>query len=322
MNVSVVICAHDERRWSTLCEAMRSLSHQSVPPERIILVTDHNRALFDRARAEFAKALVVESDENPGLGGARTAGAKRAETSIVAFLDDDAVASPSWLEVLGRGYDRPEVAGVGGPVVPHWLDGRPSWFPEEFDWVVGCSYRGMPEHDATVRNLIGCNMSFRRELLEELGYFRVGCYGDETELCIRLHQRWPELELRYVPAAAVRHTVDGSKTTMSRFVSRCFFEGGSKAVITELLGTADGLSSERAYTRTVLPAAVVRGLGATARGDLSGFARAAAVSLGLAITAAGYVNGKIFIEGTARERGWQGPALRERRRTFVRNGRP
>ena len=29
--------------------------------------------------------------------------------------------------------------------MPLWLGERPSWFPDEFLWVVGCSYRGLPE---------------------------------------------------------------------------------------------------------------------------------------------------------------------------------
>jgi O-antigen biosynthesis protein len=321
MSVAVIICAYDERRWPDLIAALGSLAIQTAAPTQVMVVIDHNPRLLERAQAELSGATVVANDENAGLGGARTAGAKRATTPIVAFLDDDAVASPTWLERLLERYRRPEVAGVGGPVVPSWVEGRPPWFPEEFDWVVGCSYRGMPEDERPVRNLIGCNMSFRRELLEELGYFRVGCYGDETEFCIRLRQRWPHLRLVYVPEAPVLHTIDRSKTTLRRFVSRCFFEGGSKAVITELLGAQDGLASERVYTRRVLPSGIAHGVADLARGDRSGLARACAISAGLATTAAGYTHGKLFLERTARERGWQGPALR-RGPQLGRNGRP
>jgi len=36
----------------------------------------------------------------------------------------------------------------------------PIWFPEELDWIVGCSYEGLPKRRTYVRNPIGCNMSF------------------------------------------------------------------------------------------------------------------------------------------------------------------
>jgi cellulose synthase/poly-beta-1,6-N-acetylglucosamine synthase-like glycosyltransferase len=111
-------------------------------------------------------------------------------------MDEDATAAPDWLERLTHGYDSDEVLGVGGTIDPLWLTGRPAWFPAEFDWVVGCTYRGLPETANRVRNLIGCNMSFRREVFQQVGGFRsgigriglrpVGC--EETELCIRLNQ--------------------------------------------------------------------------------------------------------------------------------------
>src|SRR5439155_54307 len=79
---------------------------------------------------------------------------------------------------------------------------RPTWHPPEFGWVVGCSYRGLPVEPAPVRNLIGCNMSMRRELFDAVGGFThgigrigtipLGC--EETEWCIRVRQRFPELE--------------------------------------------------------------------------------------------------------------------------------
>lgn len=59
-------------------------------------------------------------------------------------------------------YDAPRVMGVGGSIVPRWESARPGWMPRKLDWVVGGTYRGMPATTAPVRNLIGCNMSFRR----------------------------------------------------------------------------------------------------------------------------------------------------------------
>jgi GT2 family glycosyltransferase len=305
--VSVVICAHDIARWHEVQAAVRSLERQAFSPREVVVVIDHNDELLQRARSGLGGADVIENTATPGLGGARNSGVAASSGSIVAFLDDDAVASPQWLASLVERYREPEVAGVGGSIEPTWEQERPAWFPREFDWVVGCTYLGMPEAAQEVRNLHGCNMSFRRQLLDELGGFRLGYGCDETELCIRLRQRWPLKKLLYLPEAKVFHHVPHSRTRFRRFVSRCYFEGGSKAVVTRLVGQDHGLASERRYTRTVLPAGVQRGFGDLLhRGDTSGAARAAAIVAGFASTTAGYTAASFSIEKAARRRGWTG----------------
>ncbi|MDQ4023904.1 MAG: glycosyltransferase [Actinomycetota bacterium] len=307
VDVSVVICAHDNSRWRPLQAAVRSLEDQHHPPAEIVLVIDHNPLLFERARKHFTQATVVENSGPPGLGGARNSGIDVASGSVVAFLDDDAIASGDWLGLLVERYSEPDVAGVGGSVEPVWSEGRPRWFPSEFDWVVGCTYRGMPTVAQEVRNLMGCNMSLRRELLNRLGRFRLGYGCDETELCIRLRQRWPETKLLYVPEARVFHQVSPTRARLPYLVSRCYFEGGSKAVVSSLVGTEHGLSSEVRYTREVLPSGVRRGVGEfVRRRDLNGLARAAAIVAGLTSTTAGYLTGRMSTARAARRRGWCG----------------
>jgi GT2 family glycosyltransferase len=304
---TVVICAHDSRRWSDLQAAVRAVRRQTLAPKQIIVVVDGNDELFRRASAELEGVEVVENHNHPGLGGARNAGIATAVAPLVAFVDDDAVVSERWLEHLSTPYLNPDVAGVGGSIEPRWESGRPRWFPEEFDWVVGCTYRGMPEQTDEVRNLIGCNMSYRRDLLVSLGGFRLGYGCDETELCIRLRQRWPEQQLVYVPEASVSHYVPDSRATFSRFLSRCFFEGGSKAVVAHLVGREKGLASERAHAFRTLPGAVVAGLRDIVRHrDRSGIGRSLAIMLGFLAAAAGYAKGRLTLAASAEQRGWTG----------------
>jgi glycosyltransferase involved in cell wall biosynthesis len=310
VDVSVVICAHDSARWSQVQAALLSLERQRHRPAETVLVIDHNRPLFELARRQLRGTLVVENSEQRGLGGARNSGIAASACSVVAFLDDDAVASPDWLRLLMEQYSDPEVAGVGGSVVPVWEPARPPWFPFEFDWVVGCTYRGMPEMTQEVRNLFGCNMSFRRDVLDVLGRFRLGYGCDETELCIRLRQRWPWRKLVYVPAGVVFHRVPADRVRLRYFLSRCYFEGGSKAVVSSLVGVGAGLSSERHYTRTTLPAGMRHGVGdCVRRGDAAGLARAATIIAGLTITTVGYAAGRLSTSRAARQRGWCGDAL-------------
>ncbi|HLL78181.1 MAG TPA: glycosyltransferase family 2 protein, partial [Ktedonobacteraceae bacterium] len=255
MKISVVICTYTEKRWDTLVAGITSVQQQSMPPHEVIVVVDNNSALAERLRAQFANITIVENVGMRGISTARNVGVALASGDIVAFMDDDAIAEWDWLTQVARHYDDPRVIGVGGNVLPAWTGERPRWFPEEFDWVVGCSYRGLPWQASPVRNFIGCNMSFRREVFpvvkgfqEELGRVKahpVGC--EETDLCIRVGRRWPDKILLYEPQAVVRQVVPASRENWRYFLSRCFFEGRSKAHLAKLVGSRAGLSAERAY---------------------------------------------------------------------------
>jgi GT2 family glycosyltransferase len=297
--ISVVVCAYTEDRWDDLSRALASVAAQTRPPLETILVADHNEALRARVAAAFPEVRTIANTGRQGLSDARNAGVAAATGAVVAFLDDDAVADPRWLEVMGDAYRDPAVIGVGGAAHPAWDTARPAWFPEEFDWVVGCSYRGLPVEPAPIRNPLGCNMSFRREAFEVGGFDasvgRVGTWpagGEETEFCIRLRQRLPDRVLLYHPGALVRHRVRAERTTWRYFRERCFVEGLSKARITVLVGAGGGLASERRHTAVTLPRAVVRHLAATPRVGLAGPLQAGVVVVGLAVTIAGFARGR------------------------------
>jgi glycosyltransferase involved in cell wall biosynthesis len=242
----------------------------------------------------------VANRERGGLSGARNTGAALATGDVVAFLDDDAAAERDWLERLVAPYSEARVIGVGGAVEPAWSVPRPRSFPDEFLWVVGCSYRGLPAHRSRVRNLIGANMSYRRQALERLGGFHadlgrvgttpLGC--EETELCVRAARRWPDAAFVYEPLAIVRHRVPRSRTRWGYFRARCYGEGLSKAEVVRRGGADLGLASERTYTFRTLPAGVVREVTAVlAARDPAGALRATGIALGLLYTGAGYVAG-------------------------------
>ncbi len=306
LSFSVVICAYTEDRWNDLVTAVGSVRAQHLRPHEIIVVVDHNSALLARVERDLPGIFAVPNHEPRGLGGARNSGLATATGDIVAFLDDDAIAIPAWLEQLAFAYTA-DVVGVGGAIEPHWQSGRPRWFPEEFDWVVGCTYRGMSSTTQPVRNLIGCNMSFRRHIFDAVGTFRLGYGCDETEFCIRLGQHWPDKRLLYNPKAKVRHQIPVSRTRWHYFRSRCYFEGRSKAVVAWISGTKDGLASERAHTLRTLPKGVICGIAdGVIHRDPTGFARAGVIVAGFAITTAGYLSGIRATEDAARERGWTG----------------
>ncbi len=301
LTISVLVCAYTENRWDGMVLSIQSLREQRLKPAQIILVVDHNKQLYQRARIEFPDVLVIENNNEQGLSGARNSGIPLATGEIIAFIDEDAVAAADWLSTLIPAYKNPDVMGAGGFIRPAWVEKKPEWFPEEFNWVVGCTYKGVPEKTGPVRNMIGCNMSFRRDAFEKVGGFRanmgrigtipLGC--EETEFCIRLKQHWPSGSFIYEPQAKVDHRVPAMRARFSYFVARCYAEGLSKALVSQFVGTGDGLSSERTYTFRTLPQGVLHGLGDFFRGDWSGLGRAAAIVIGLIITTIGYLVGLV-----------------------------
>lgn len=295
--VDVVICAYTEDRWSGLINAVASVNKQSSPAQRTILVIDHNDELLDRCRLQFRAdgVEVMANNYERGLSGARNTGVDAATAEAIAFLDDDAVADDDWLLHFRASLRQPSVVGVGGRIEPVWVDGEPPWFPEEFGWVVGCTYRGMPTEPAPVRNPIGASMAFTAEALRAGGGFDsglgrigakpVGC--EETELSIHVRRHFGIDAIVYNPASLVHHHVSADRGTIRYFLSRGWNEGRSKAVVSSRTGADEALESERRYVTTTLPQGVLRGL----RRPISGWSQSVMIVAGLAATGLGYVTG-------------------------------
>lgn len=299
-DVSVVICAYTEKRWSDLLSAIESVRRQLTRPKEIIVVIDYNARLAERLRQLDNDVVVLENSQHRGLSGARNTGVEAATGDVVAFLDDDAVAEPDWLGELRAHFDDPDVLGVGGMVQPLWSGQQPRWLPREFYWVVGCAYHGLPEVAGPIRNPIGASMMIRRDVVRRVGGFRtgigragadfMGC--EETELCIQARRVWPGGRFMFEPRARVHHRVPADRAQWAYFRARCYAEGRSKALVSRLVGAEAALGAERRYTFKILPWATVRGLFDVARHrDLAGLARSGAIVSGLAITTAGYLVG-------------------------------
>jgi glycosyltransferase involved in cell wall biosynthesis len=297
LDVAVVICAYTQERWDQTVAAVQSVVSQQPGPSQVLLVVDHNAALAARARRELPDVTVLESEGLPGLSGARNTGLSASGFSITAFLDDDAAARPGWLAYLIEPYRDSDVVATGGSINPVWLADRPRWLPPEFYWVVGCSYRGLPDSTDTVRNPIGANMSLRTApALGAGGFYRAvgrtnsrlgGC--EETELAIRLSARQPGSVVVYIPEAAVDHNIGYERVKFSYFLRRCWHEGWSKATVVKLVGLRAGLEAERRHVASVLPAGMCRDLRDFASGDFSALLRSCATALGLMAASSGFL---------------------------------
>jgi len=308
-DLSVVVCTYSGKRRPLLERGLEALKDQQPPPAAVIVVVDHNPRLLAALRADHPQLTVVPNDRTRGLSGGRNCGLALTATPIVAYLDDDAVPQLDWVARLTQAYRADNgqiVLGVGGAIIPYWVRGRPSWFPAEFDWVVGCTYRGARTSPGPVRNMLGANMSFRTEELRQIGGFRegigrigtvpLGC--EETEACIRMARQFPGGQIRFEPTARVHHRVPAERATWRYLLRRCWAEGLSKAQVATLTGRSSALADEREYATRTLPRAIASALGESVHGMRAGpLSQAAAVMAGFTVTTTGFIAGRLGLRG-------------------------
>jgi glycosyltransferase involved in cell wall biosynthesis len=172
--VSIVIPTHAEDRWASLVRTVACARSQLYTPAEVVVVVDHNPALYRRARRDLAGVTVLENLYAQGVSGNRNTGAFHTHTALIAFMDDDVISEPDWLGALVAPFADPKVVGTGGGISPAWEGPAPRWMPEEFLWAVGGSYHGMPTETAPIRNVWSASMVVRRETFMAVGGFRTG----------------------------------------------------------------------------------------------------------------------------------------------------
>ncbi len=302
-SVSVVVCSHLVARWPQLMRALDSLREQKLIPERVVLVVDGDDELLARLHERAGDELILTTGGRTGLSNARNIGIAAVDSEFVAFLDDDAVADPSWLSSLAQvAAADTDILGVGGWVTPDWGGEKPGWFPDELLWTVGCSHHGLPTQQTTVRNVFGGCALFRRSVFATTGGFDTrlgrqvkgasGC--EETELCIRASSLIPSGRFVHEPAAIIHHHVHTQRQHPSYIVRRCWAEGASKATLRRLCAgyrkkAHDSLGPERDFVLKVLPRGVASGIGAFLRGHPAGLAQAGMIIAGTTTTILGFL---------------------------------
>jgi len=261
LKVTVIICAYTMERFGDTVEAIDSVIAQNLKPHELIVAVDHDKELFQRLKSELPNDMKIVLNEGiRGLSETRNVGIRAASGNLVAFIDDDAISEESWLENLTKPFYDPMVVAVGGRSVPLWLNGkRPYWFPEELDWIIGCTYKGLPLDGNMIRNVPGCNMAFRKTAFDKAGFFRseIGGLkrtprgGEEADFCLRIKQKIPKALIIYEENATIHHKVPSWRLNFKYLFQRSYNEGFYKRMVEKLSPTLlqRSLSTEDSYIR-------------------------------------------------------------------------
>jgi len=278
ITTGVVICTHLDERLEQLAQAVESVENQTRKPDEVIVVVDGTADLLAKVEARLPGRRVLGMGHNQGLSHARNQAVAALSAELIFFLDDDAVAGPDWIEQLVDAVG-PDVLGASGRSDPIWIGPRPAWLPDEFLWIVGCSYKGQPVTRHPVRNVYGGCCALRRILFTELGGYdeslgkgtQAAGGGEEAQLCLRAHTQWPEAQFVHDPTAFIQHRVPGDRLTWTYALRRSYGEGVVKARMAKRQHGA--LAPERSFA-TALPRALGNALAAGARGDAAALRRA------------------------------------------------
>jgi glycosyltransferase involved in cell wall biosynthesis len=246
--VSVVVSSYTSERFDDLVDLLDSLVKQTYSDFETIVVVEKSQELYGNLREHiketgYSNIRLLFNSGPEGLSSARNIGVKQARGEIIAFIDDDALASSDWLGEMVKVYsDNDNTIGVTGPINPLWEDESMDWCPKEYYWLFACTYKvGSKPHP--VRNGYGANMSFRKNVLDKYGAFQtsLGSQGDykpttaeETEMSCKLASLTGN-NIIYHPDVVVNHKVRRYRLNLKYIWERSQREGFSKNLIKKAL---------------------------------------------------------------------------------------
>ena len=245
-HITVAIPTHN--RASTLADTLGSIIALEVPPE-----TRLDCLVVDNASTD-ATAGVVESvagnapfsvrrvfEPRMGSSYARNRAIDEVQGDFIFFIDDDAIAEPSWAVQMLAALETRRLDAACGMVLPRWSVPPPAWLGPSL-WVkLAVHVRGQIEAEPlanaeVLANYFSANVGFRRSALDRFGKFRedlgvVGSNpisGEDTELFERIIRGGGAMG--FVPGAIVHHLIPPERMTRAYLRRKSFAYGFGSAV--------------------------------------------------------------------------------------------
>lgn len=257
--ISVVTMTYSKEQYNDLEECVESLIYQNYENYdiNVITETEHNKeSIKDAYDRDILNVKKIDNDG--GVSVARNEGYRMCNGEIIAYIDSDAIANENWLKEISNSYDN-DVLSVGGKAAPNNLsDRRPLYLVDEFLWLVGSTHKGHPKHNSEVRSTFGCNISYRKYVLEELDGFNTdigkdhgyNLQGEEPELGSRMYERFGR-GVHYNSNAIVSHKVDDEQLTLKWLSKRAYLQGITKAYMDNNNNNVE-LKTEKSYTNSLI----------------------------------------------------------------------
>jgi glycosyltransferase involved in cell wall biosynthesis len=258
--VDIVICTYN--RAGSLDKVLSGLSEQRVGPgvNWSVLVVDNRSTDSTADVVEFHRARhllpglrrVVESEQ--GLTPARRRGSRETNAPWIAFVDDDTLPEPRWLDSIAEAIRlHPHAGAIGGRVILDWERPPPNSF-KDFGY---CFAEQDCDSTCEMMTLVGAGMVVRRAALAECGWLerpliadRVGkrvISGGDIEIAQRIRGRGDTLW--YTPDAVLRHRISSSRTSWRYLLRINYGLGAGKALVTALVWPNDWPAWRRAAVR-------------------------------------------------------------------------
>ncbi len=143
MIVSVVICSYN--RAAYIGAALDSLYQQTASKQAFeVIVVDNNSTdgtdqVFTQWRAANTEGhFYYTTETNQGASYARNKGAQLAKADWLCFMDDDAVATPDYINnIILHTKTNPNALGFGGKIIPKYIPAEPKWMSYYVSSLVG-----------------------------------------------------------------------------------------------------------------------------------------------------------------------------------------
>ena len=227
MQLSIVICSYN--RASYISDALNSLYLQTAGLnafEAIIVdnnSTDNTAEVFSQWRAAHTNgSFTYITETNQGASYARNTGAAAAKGQWLCFMDDDAVATPNYVEnILKHIQNKPDAVGFGGRIIPKYIPAEPTWMSYYVSSLVG-NFDYAPNACAFENGKypLESNMIVKKDVYEAIGGFNTALPGVVGTL--RIGGEGKELfykilalghTIYYDPEICVHHVVEVKKLT-------------------------------------------------------------------------------------------------------------
>jgi len=238
MLASIIIPSYG-KRLDYLKDTVISVQNQEFPDDEYeIIVIDNSpdaniSSIVDCANQNNNRCIQYIREKKMGLIHARHCGARQAKGDLLIYVDDDIIASPTWLKAIVKPFENPDVGCVGGKVLPQWEAERPSWLSQFNSGYLSLLDLGDKTIELKKTNIWGCNMAVRKNLLFALGGFHPDGIGDRNQIWFRgngecgLEKKIYNIgfKLIYEPKAMLYHRISASRLTLKHFNWRLFKQG-------------------------------------------------------------------------------------------------